>query len=149
MKVGRMLHRPGFWVAGYGIWALVLLMLSSTSSLPGPNISNIDKLEHTLYFAAGHIALGIALFLAAPPRNRRQWMTIGAVIIGAAIVTGILDEWHQSFVPGRFGNDPGDIIADACGGIVAAALLRPAAKLLVSSRPLSGAGVAGKWKSHR
>jgi VanZ family protein len=35
--------------------------------------------------------------------------------LGIAALFGVTDEFHQTFVPGRQGNDPGDLAADATG----------------------------------
>ena len=43
-------------------------------------------------------------------------ITAGVLVIVLATV-GALDEWHQSWVPGRSGNDPGDWLADVVGAL--------------------------------
>ena len=43
-------------------------------------------------------------------------------------LTGALDEWHQSHVPGRSGNDPADFAADLLGAVAGALLLRRASR---------------------
>lgn len=37
-------------------------------------------------------------------------------------VIAVLDEFHQRFSPGRSGNDPGDLMADAVGSLAGIAL---------------------------
>ena len=131
-----------FWGAGYIIWAVVLYGLSSLPALPGIGISHIDKVEHAVYFAVGHFAFGMALVLKLEPNRRIQWLTIAAVVVVTAGIVGILDEWHQSFTRGRYGNDVGDILADTSGGIIASILLRPGwrrlSDFLSVNRPASG-----------
>ena len=44
-------------------------------------------------------------------------------LLGGLLFTGIIgavDEFHQTFTPGRFGNDPWDWLADLSGGLLAA-----------------------------
>lgn len=45
----------------------------------------------------------------------------GAVAVLIASAYGASDEWHQSFVPGRF-SDVGDWLADTIGAVLAVAL---------------------------
>ncbi|HYG55455.1 MAG TPA: VanZ family protein [Burkholderiales bacterium] len=42
--------------------------------------------------------------------------------IGAALLLGGLDEWRQTFIPGRF-SDAKDFLADACAVLATATLL--------------------------
>lgn len=48
---------------------------------------------------------------------------VGELITAAVVVIaliGALDEYHQSFTPGRSGNDPFDWLADLLGAIAGA-----------------------------
>lgn len=49
------------------------------------------------------------------------------IVIG---IVGILDEYHQSFTPGRSGNDPYDWLADVVGGMVGALVFKRVHHLL-------------------
>lgn len=99
-------------------WFLLLFGLSSISKVPstvdGFMIS--DKIAHAVYFAGGATALFFALKLG-------RWRGLSAhsvlicCVLGAAAV-GAFDEWHQTFTPGRSGNDLGDWIADVIGGVL-------------------------------
>jgi VanZ family protein len=54
-------------------------------------------------------------------------MSVKAVCIATVLfcsLIGVSDEWHQSFVPGRSGNDVWDWTADTIGGLLAAMLGR-------------------------
>ncbi len=112
-----------FWALLVVIWAAVLWYLSSYSHpAMGPSFPLKDKLEHCLYFAAGSGAFLLAL-------RGVRWMSLpfsqaaftGMIFAG---IVGAIDEFHQTFTPGRSGNDPGDWLADITGGCLAAALLR-------------------------
>ena len=111
----KLAHRRWPWWAGVAVWAVALFVLSGGSAPPsGPEFPFKDKLAHCLYFSGG--AFCFVLGLSAGPGVRLtllRAMTWGFVF---AAVCGGLDEWHQSFTPGRVGNDPGDWLADvACG----------------------------------
>ncbi|MDA0813252.1 MAG: VanZ family protein [Verrucomicrobia bacterium] len=116
-------RQPRFWAFGYVVWICVLYGVSSTQGIPGPKIPHLDKFEHAGYFAAGHLVLGLALTVRSSQPNSRRWLRIGVVLVIVAGLVGVLDESHQSFTPGRNGNDLGDILADITGGIIAAFLL--------------------------
>ena len=74
-----------------------------------------DKVVHAAVFAVLAAAFGYASGL-------RGWRMV-AVAIGGALGVGMLDEWHQMFLPGRSaGLD--DLAADAVGAAVGAAALR-------------------------
>lgn len=96
-------------------------------SLPHP----WDKLAHGTAYAALAFALEWAFRATAPgmPRSRRRlWILVLAGLFA------FLDEWHQSFVPGRDAS-AGDLAADLVG-ILAAGIL--ADLPLVFTRHLGG-----------
>jgi hypothetical protein len=73
-----------------------------------------DKLAHAVVFALLAVAIGLASGL-------RGWKMAALAVAGAVLVGG-LDEWHQSYLPGReAGLD--DLVADAVGGALGVALL--------------------------
>ena len=112
-----MLRRPRTWLILLAVWAVTLFILSHQSNLfpPGPDIPNIDKIEHAVYFTIG----GMVFFLWL--RTRRPAMSFlaaaGCTILFCSLI-GALDEFHQSFIPNRSGNDPGDWTADTLGGLL-------------------------------
>ena len=116
MRLISLAQRPALWWAGVIIWFGVLYFLSSQSALPNPKFTYSDKVAHFCYFALGSIAFYLGLRLCRP--NLSSVRTAFATVIFAGIV-GWFDEWHQSFVPGRSGNDIGDWMADLAGGIFA------------------------------
>lgn len=73
-----------------------------------------DKLAHVVTFALIGGAFGFA-------SGKRGWPMVFYCIVGA-VMTGILDEWHQAYLPGRTASWS-DLMADAVGGVLAAALL--------------------------
>ena len=108
--------------AAFVVWAVVLWFLSSRSKLPhtGFEFPHFDKVAHFCYFGLGAALLARALRGAGLGLNGRP--ILAAVAVMAAV--GMLDEYHQSFVPGRSGNDLGDWIADVSGSVVALAAWR-------------------------
>lgn len=92
-------------VRGYrvlaALWALIIFTASSlpggSVGLPGP----WDKLAHALTYAV------LAWLL-------RKSGLAPAPALALAVLYGASDEWHQSFVPGRF-VDAADLLADAVG----------------------------------
>jgi VanZ family protein len=114
-----MLRRPGLWFAAVVIWFTALFLLSNQSHLqpPGPEFENRDKVYHAGYFALGSLCLFVGLRLINPKRTVLK--TVLLVVLCAALV-GAFDEFHQSFIPNRSGNDLGDWLADASGGIIGA-----------------------------
>lgn len=109
--------RAPIWFFAVAIWFAALFLLSSQSDLapPGPQFENRDKVLHATYFAMGATCLFVALRLSNPTRS--VWKTSLIVFLCCAAI-GVTDEFHQSFVPHRSGNDLGDLMADAFGGIL-------------------------------
>jgi VanZ family protein len=95
------------------------LWLSSRSRLPDAlsPFSWSDKLAHGGWF----FLLALLAWRAARdgegwPRRRR----IVGLLVGA-VLWGVSDEWHQSFVPGR-AVEAADLLADVAGAALALAL---------------------------
>lgn len=116
------------WLGWLGvvIWGLVLFTLSSRSTLPqGPEIPYQDKVVHFLYFSGGGFCFAFALLHRQFPRRGRRFWGLTGILFG--LIIGALDEYHQTFTPGRSGNDLGDLIADftgaGAGAVVAWAFL--------------------------
>ena len=116
MRLFSVPTRPVFWWGCVAIWFATLYVLSSQSALPSPNISFSDKIAHFCYFALGSTAFYLGLRFYKPKMAAIR--AAFATVIFAGLV-GWFDEWHQTFVPGRSGNDIGDWIADLAGGIFA------------------------------
>ena len=116
----RLPRHPRFWLAAFLLWFGLLWLLSSFSSggAIGPSIPHFDKVAHFGYFFGGSVLLSGYLFFRRPARPDWKWIIITAVSLVA--LTGCLDEWHQSFTPGRSGNDPYDWLADVLGATAGA-----------------------------
>ena len=82
-----------------------------------------DKILHATEYA------GFAFLLARA--CRRWWLAIAI-----AVAFSVTDEWHQTFVPFRSGNDVGDLLADAGGAMIGAG-----AWLLLRARAVDGTRV--------
>ncbi len=119
-KPPRFFLQPVIWRVLVIVWAAVLYWLSSKSgdSLPG-GFPGLDKIEHAGYFAGGGMCFLLSLRLAGFARGKA--LAICLTMIFCATV-GILDEWHQTFTPGRSGADVWDWLADTVGGYIGALL---------------------------
>ncbi len=107
------------------LWVAVLFVLSELQGIPEPlePLAGInDKVVHALLYAVlgGALAWGRHAGPFRPPHG---------VLLLAGFIYGALDEWHQSFVPGRTPS-VGDWVADVVGVIVGYAALH-----LILSRP--------------
>ena len=92
-------------------WAILIFIGSSIPGHSLPHFSLWDKLEHAIEYSifSSLLAYGFGL--------RRWWW---AIVVGALF--GVTDEFHQTFTPGRSGNDLGDMTADLVGSILGASV---------------------------
>lgn len=120
-------------------WAGILYWLSSQSSLPSvPGaFDGIDKVEHTLYFAAGGLCFLLALRLHGSARSTTTAILLTLLFCS---IVGVLDEWHQTFTPGRSGGDVWDWTADTLGGFLGSLLALIAEKRITSGGTTTSAG---------
>lgn len=107
------------WLAPFGIAAAITALSHSPTyplgiELPPP----LDKLAHLAAFGAFAAALDAAwsLTVRSVPLYRRH-----LAVFLLTCLFGALDEWHQSFVPGRDAS-PWDWAADTLGAAVGLAL---------------------------
>lgn len=116
----KLLLSSRFWLGCFVLWLVVLFLLSASSHVAEltPAIANFDKVEHFGYFFGGSGLLCAFLYRRKP--DAPNWIFIIGCVIAAIAVTGCLDEYHQTFTPGRSGNDPFDWMADVAGAIVGA-----------------------------
>ncbi len=121
------LSRARVWAVLWVLWFVLLTILSSLSK-PGPNIDVVgfDKVVHTAFFAAGGTALTLAVVLRGKSAHQAltttAWGRISMLILGTGAAVGGLDEWHQTFTPGRSGLDIYDWLADCLGSLLAVPL---------------------------
>lgn len=126
----QLVKKSLLWWLGVIVWAGVLWHLSANASLPsGPSFPMKDKLLHCLYFAGGASCLLLALFGKAT--DLPGWRVLVFRSFPFTAIIGALDEYHQTFTPGRSGNDPWDWLADVSGGVLAAWIV---SRLLVRLR---------------
>lgn len=110
------LRSPVLWWWMAAIWFTALFLLSSMPKLPpGPEIPFEDKIMHTTYYSLGAACFYLARRFGKSAAAGRKAM-LSAVLFCMAV--GAFDEFHQSFVPNRSGNDPFDWLADTAGGFL-------------------------------
>lgn len=81
----------------------------------GIEIPHLDKVAHFGYFFGGSGLLSAWLFFRNP--QSPNWSALLTLVIVTLAITGCIDEWHQSWVPERSGNDAQDLTADVLGAI--------------------------------
>jgi VanZ family protein len=119
---------------------LAIWFLSSQSGLPLPKgIFGVDKIAHCIAYAT--LAAAWALFFLAGKRTRAwsPWL-IWAVAFSVSLGYGALDEFHQSFVPGRDAS-VFDLLADGLGAAAGAGIIARFSSRLsfcLQIRPSSG-----------
>ena len=108
-------RRAAFLLAALS-WAGLIFYLSSLPSIDTPALfPGQDKLFHLIAFGIlGFLAMGTLQSLHEGYPTRQVWRVACAVML-----YGILDEFHQYFVPGRSA-DVYDVLADAVGGLLGA-----------------------------
>lgn len=104
------------------LWAGTIYYASSIPSSRLPKIAFLinDKIIHASIF----FILGLLVYRALEPRVKpagSQWKRFFIAVL-AVVIYGFVDEFHQSFVPGR-DVDIKDATADAVGGIISAAVV--------------------------
>jgi VanZ family protein len=126
----RPLRKPAFWLAAFVLWAAVLWVLSSTQpSLPqAPPIPHLDKVAHFGYFFGGGGLLAAFFYLLDPASPRWGRIILRTVLVLALV--GLTDEYHQTFTPGRSGNDPWDWLADVLGALAGSLVFKRLHRLL-------------------
>ncbi|NWK56611.1 VanZ family protein [Verrucomicrobiaceae bacterium N1E253] len=117
-------RRPVVYLFFFVSWLVTLWFLSAGNPAPknGPEIPHVDKVAHFVYFAIGG-GLMMAYAYYRWPLWRRFRLRMVMVVFLLSSVIGRLDEYHQTFTPGRSGNDTGDWIADSLGGLFGASVM--------------------------
>lgn len=107
-------NRAGLWLLVVA-WMAVIFALSSQSQLPTP-AGMSDDARSMIGHLCVYAILAVLLWMALPrgwPASRRI-----AVAFAGAMLFGVTDEWHQSFVPHRESTFS-DLVLDAIGASVA------------------------------
>lgn len=116
-------RRVAAWAAA-AAWCALIFTLSHQPDPPGPSwldaVPFADKIAHFLIYAVLCALLARALRLEPSALLRRRALVLA---VACAVLYGVSDEWHQSFVPGRQ-PDVMDLAADALGALCAAGLIR-------------------------
>lgn len=99
------------------VWVAVILVGTSWPELTlGADTAGLDKVAH---FSAYAILAALSLRATRSPRS---WPVLCAVVASIATL-GAVDEWHQSFIPGRSMSLP-DWFADTAGALVGTLAVR-------------------------
>ncbi len=117
-------RHPKFWLAAFLLWFVSLWLLSAFPRTGDymPPIPNFDKVVHFGFFFGGSGLFCAWLFRRRP--ESPNWRAIFAIAVVVIALIGCLDEFHQSFTPGRSGNDPFDVMADVLGAATGALVFR-------------------------
>jgi VanZ family protein len=99
---------------------VIMIGIFTLSSLPGDDpLLNVFSLSDKIKHFIAYFVLGTTCCIWI---SRKNWLAKPifwcVTVIVLCTVFGVLDEYHQSFVPGRSGNDLGDLAANFIGGLV-------------------------------
>jgi VanZ family protein len=83
-----------------------------------PPLPGIDKLAHMLIY--GFLAATVFFALSEQQKNTKP-RSVMLLIMAVCFLYGISDEYHQSFIPGRFVSIL-DLLADCAGAAMTCAL---------------------------
>ncbi|MDB6077838.1 MAG: hypothetical protein JWO82_1585 [Akkermansiaceae bacterium] len=119
--MGRIFRHPAFWAVAFLAWFGWLWWLSSAPrEFPEAlRFTDSDKLIHFGFYFGGSGLLSAALYLL-PRRGPVRWSRQILLTTVLMALVGASDEFHQSFVPYRSGNDPFDLTADVLGSLAGA-----------------------------
>jgi VanZ family protein len=117
MKIPAAARSPWLWLTAYLLWFSTLWFMSSgpVAIKTGVEIPHLDKVAHFGYFFGGSGLL--SAFLFRRQASAPDWLHIFTIVILLMTAVGCLDEFHQSWVPERTGNDSQDLTADVLGSI--------------------------------
>ena len=109
------------------IWMGLIFLLSAQSDLPGRPSHWLLEVASNVGHFVGYALLAFWWWRAlrhaqtgSPGQGVRPWVFILAFVI--AVLYGVSDEYHQSFVPGR-DSSPLDLLVDALGAATALGVL--------------------------
>lgn len=126
-----------------GIYTWAIFALSSRKASEFPEIVIDDRIAHFVEYA---VLGGLLMFALAGARSlENRPMTRAAVSTLIAVSLGMLDEWNQSFVPGRDSswNDVAfDLFGASFASMSVAILLRNAAARLNDGARATGSATS-------
>jgi VanZ family protein len=114
----RLIDRVAQWPVLVAWLALIFGLSSIPNEIQGPTGGvPYDKIAH--FGEYGVLSFLVAWIVSRARGERRVGMAAAAIGVAAAVLYGVSDEWHQSFVPGR---DPSwdDLATDAVGAVAGA-----------------------------
>ena len=79
-----------------------------------PPIVGFDKLLHVIAYSS---LAGTFLYALHPFTHNSNHSVVAIVVVLFCITYGISDEYHQSFIPGRF-DSVWDVVADGFGALL-------------------------------
>lgn len=99
------------WLPLFFYLGLIFYLSSMPLRLPYHPFQHFDKIIHALEYAI----LSLLFYRAIRDSVQEPFVRyVGIIAIAGCILYGILDEYHQAFVPMR-SSDPYDVVADAVG----------------------------------
>lgn len=113
---------PVRWSAVIGVMALLWWSSSRSPKASEPNLAwaFVHNAMHLIAFGTLALATWFACRSPASPGNARVAALAAVALAGCY---GMVDEIHQSFVPGRT-SSPSDVLTDLCGAAAAVWLVR-------------------------
>lgn len=116
-KVKPSLRHP---VLAWSLLAGYCLLMFIQSSLPSPDMGPDLPLRDKFFHLAAYAVMGfLACRAGATLRVLRGTFAVFWAGFLFALLFGLTDEWHQSFVPERMA-DGWDLVADALGALIGA-----------------------------
>jgi len=94
--------------------AIFFISHQPASSVVLPEIVNIDKVAHMVVYA---ILAYCMIWAFHPPGCRRSTGKLSLATICFCTLYGVSDEFHQTFIPGRFPSVY-DVVADGAGALI-------------------------------
>lgn len=118
-------NRMNFWryQAPAIVFAIMIFIVSSIPRVPLPDlaIGFEDKIGHVMAYTLLGFLLGRAMYFQYQVLVWQRNFYLLSIVLGS--VYGVLDEFHQHFVPGRTA-DIYDTLADVVGVLIGATLFR-------------------------
>lgn len=100
-------------------WCMFIFIASSIPMTKLPSLENYsDKFVHAGVFFVLAYLVHVALFHQGNRRLSQYSLIITVLFV---MIFGVLDEFHQSFTPGR-SVDPFDVVADTFGAVMYASI---------------------------